>query len=88
MNMTSYIRRHLSAVVVLALSVLLPACSALNGTQKQPKAITFVMHRIGTFRSEACGVGDFNNDGKIDVIAGQYWYEAPHWKPGPRAFGF
>jgi len=38
------------------------------------------MHRVGTFRSEACGVGDFNNDGKLDIIAGQYWYEAPNWK--------
>jgi hypothetical protein len=79
-NMTSYIRRYYAAIAVLALLVLLPACSTLNGAQKQPKTVKFVMHRIGTFRSEACGVGDFNNDGKLDIIAGQYWYEAPNWK--------
>jgi hypothetical protein len=79
-NTKSFICRHLLTVVVLALSALLPACSTLNAAQKQPKAVKFIMHRIGTFRSEACGVGDFNNDGKIDVIAGQYWYEAPYWK--------
>jgi hypothetical protein len=40
----------------------------------------FEMHRIGQFRSEACGVGDFNNDGKLDVVAGPFIYLAPEWK--------
>ena len=43
--------------------------------------IKFVMHRIGTFRSEACCVADFNNDGKLDIAAGPYLYLAPDWKP-------
>ncbi|MCM8537490.1 MAG: VCBS repeat-containing protein [Lentisphaeraceae bacterium] len=42
--------------------------------------IEFKIKRIGVFRSEACGVGDFNNDGKLDIIAGPYWYEAPNWQ--------
>jgi hypothetical protein len=25
-------------------------------------------------------VGDFNNDGRIDIVAGPYWYEAPSWR--------
>lgn len=45
------------------------------------KPIKFTTHRIGKFRSEACAVGDFNNDGKLDILAGPYWYEAPDWKP-------
>ena len=40
---------------------------------------TFVMHRVGSFRSEACGVGDFNNDGKLDIVAGPFLYLAPDW---------
>ena len=43
--------------------------------------VKFVMHRIGNFRSEACCVGDFNNDGKLDIVAGPYLYLAPDWKP-------
>jgi hypothetical protein len=51
-----------------------------------PAEIKFETHRIGRFRGEACGVADFNNDGRLDIIAGSFWYEAPDWKP--RQFRF
>lgn len=40
------------------------------------------------FRSEGVAAADVNRDGKMDVIAGDVWYEAPNWtvheirKPG------
>lgn len=43
-------------------------------------ALRFAMHRIGNFRSEACAVADFNGDGRLDVVAGEYLYLAPDWK--------
>jgi hypothetical protein len=33
------------------------------------------------FFSEGCAVGDFNRDGKPDVLAGPFWYESPDWTP-------
>jgi len=33
-----------------------------------------------TFRSEGVAAFDVNRDGKIDVVAGDLWYEAPNWK--------
>jgi hypothetical protein len=33
------------------------------------------------FRSEGVAVADVNKDGKIDVLNGEYWYEAPNWTP-------
>jgi VCBS repeat protein/FG-GAP repeat protein len=30
-----------------------------------------------TFLSEGANVGDFNHDGKMDVVSGPYWYEGP-----------
>lgn len=44
-------------------------------------AVEFQTHHIGAFRGEACGAGDFNNDGKIDIVALPYLYLAPEFKP-------
>jgi hypothetical protein len=60
-------------------SALVTATVCLLG-EASPGPVPFVMHRIGTFRSEACGVGDFNKDGKLDVVAGPFLYLAPDWK--------
>ena len=41
------------------------------------------------FFSEGANVGDFNHDGKMDVVAGPFWYEGPDFTkrhvfwPGP-----
>ncbi|MCA9040508.1 MAG: VCBS repeat-containing protein, partial [Planctomycetaceae bacterium] len=31
------------------------------------------------FRSEGVTTADVNRDGQLDVLAGEVWYEAPHW---------
>ncbi len=41
----------------------------------------FEMHRLGTYRGEAVGTGDFNNDGKLDIVALPYVYLAPDFTP-------
>jgi hypothetical protein len=44
--------------------------------------ITWKKHVLDThFRSEGVAVADVNKDGKMDVLNGEYWYEAPDWKP-------
>ena len=76
-------------LAVLITGCLLASCVAGEKAPKQPqlqgrataRSVKFVAHRIGRFRNEVCGVGDFNNDGKLDIIAGSFWYEAPSWKP-------
>ncbi|GAB3331696.1 FG-GAP-like repeat-containing protein [Larkinella ripae] len=34
----------------------------------------------GDFISEGVAVADLNKDGKLDIVAGYYWFEAPSWK--------
>jgi hypothetical protein len=33
------------------------------------------------FLSEGVAVADVNKDGKMDILTGEVWYEAPDWKP-------
>jgi hypothetical protein len=32
------------------------------------------------FRSEGVAIADVNRDGKLDILVGDVWYEAPDWK--------
>jgi hypothetical protein len=60
--------------LALALSLVI-----IGTIQAQPVSFTkVVLDR--TFRSEGVAVGDVNRDGKLDVLAGEVWYEAPDWK--------
>jgi hypothetical protein len=43
--------------------------------------VKFLKHRIGSLRSEAFGVADFNGDGRLDIVAGDFLYLAPDFKP-------
>jgi len=44
--------------------------------------VSFQKHIVSSrFVSEGAATGDVNHDGKIDILAGNYWFEAPQWKP-------
>jgi len=57
-----------------ALTLLVAAVKADEPKWKQ--------HTInGQSEFEAAGVFDVDNDGKLDIVAGGSWYQAPDWKP-------
>src|SRR3989440_3584329 len=65
--------RHLLLLSVL--SVLSAATSLLA------QQVSFIPHDINPAAEyPACGVIDVNKDGKLDIVSGGVWYEAPTWK--------
>src|SRR6187399_857569 len=76
--------RLFPALAVIAVAVLVGATrpSPSEAADNPTPTITWkktVLDR--KFRSEGVAVADVNKDGKIDVLNGEYWYEAPDWKP-------
>jgi hypothetical protein len=39
----------------------------------------FAMTQIDGGAAESAAVADFNNDGKLDIVSAENWYEAPRW---------
>lgn len=65
-----------TAIVLVA--GLLFACPALSADADKITWKRTVVDK--KFNSEGVAIGDFNKDGKMDVITGEVWYEAPTWK--------
>src|SRR5262245_16452617 len=53
--------------------------SALIGPR--PAEIRFQPHMVDGGASETVAVADVNRDGRLDVVSGEFWYEAPAWTP-------
>jgi hypothetical protein len=45
----------------------------------RPPEIPFEKHTIDLGSSESAAIADINGDGKVDIISGENWYEAPGW---------
>jgi len=67
------------------IAIVLPLVFLLGSPPaQQPPAISpiswkkTVLDRV--FRSEGVAVADVNKDGKLDILNGEVWFEAPDWK--------
>jgi hypothetical protein len=66
---------------LLLLPALLPFVHAEADTGVPADKITWkktVVDKV--FRSEGVAIADVNKDDKLDILVGDYWYEAPDWK--------
>ncbi|MEO7190012.1 MAG: VCBS repeat-containing protein [Vicinamibacterales bacterium] len=63
--------------VVLALAVPVMCGAAFQGEMR------FAMVTVDEGAAESAAVADFNNDGKLDIVSAESWYEAPLWTKKP-----
>jgi hypothetical protein len=63
------------------LLLVLGAAAWLAWTAGRPPEIPFRKHTLDLGASESCAFGDVNGDRRADIISGEFWYEAPAWKP-------
>ena len=47
----------------------------------RPPNVPFVVHPIDNGASETASVFDVNGDGRLDIVSGDFWYQAPAWTP-------
>jgi hypothetical protein len=63
-------------LIVSALILIAPALSAAT----IPLTTFEKVQLTDKFWSEAAAIGDINRDGKVDIVAGPYWYAGPDFK--------
>ncbi len=55
------------------------APSTSSGQGSRPPDVPFRIQPIDLGASETAAVADVNRDGRLDIISGEHWYEAPGW---------
>jgi hypothetical protein len=58
---------------------LLMAAAAIAWPSGRPPEIQFEKRTLDLGANETCDVADLNGDGRLDIVAGENWYEAPNW---------
>ena len=82
MDLRSWIKAALGLTIVVLSGSTVRAADASTPISWKKTTIE------GKFRSEGVAIADVNKDGKLDVLIGDSWYEAPSWtkhdirKPG------
>jgi hypothetical protein len=54
--------------------------AALQSPTTRPPDIPFRIQALDPGASETAAVADFNRDGRLDILSGENWYEAPRWQ--------
>ncbi len=80
-RLQSTIVNRQSLIVLLLAIVMFPALLPyLSQVHKQPHWPMFRRHLLDSGANESAAVADVNKDGRLDIICGENWFEAPEWK--------
>ncbi len=68
-------------VMIGTLLMCIPGCHTSSSSNNANADVRFKKITLTTdFLAEGVAVADVNKDGKMDVLAGTVWFEAPEWK--------
>ena len=81
MSANSCVGYSLSLVFLAGLGLLI--CPLVDLASAQPPAVKFSGKLLLVSPNEGCAVGDVNNDGKPDVVAGTNWFAGPEFVGRP-----
>ena len=72
----------LACLPLVAPAAVAPKTGAPKGAGQKAAATSLKIRvqQLHVDNNEGCAVGDYNRDGKLDVSAGEYWYEGPDFK--------
>ncbi|MEM7373175.1 MAG: VCBS repeat-containing protein [Bacteroidota bacterium] len=66
------------SVLIIALSITFLSCRQQAEPDKEMRFRKEIIYE--KFIGEGIAVADVNKDGKKDLLAGSFWFEAPHWQ--------
>ena len=64
---------------ILLLLLALTLAASIAWTIGRPDEVPFHKHEIDLGANEPCAFADINGDGKLDIVSGENWYDAPRW---------
>lgn len=67
--------RHL-----LVTSFVLAVCA---GPIRADESVSFDIRQLAVDANEGIAASDVDGDGKLDIVAGRFWYQNPSWAPRP-----
>lgn len=56
-------------------------CAITLWSVSRPSEVPFTKTLIDWGAAETVAFADVNKDGKLDIVSGEYWYQAPAWTP-------
>jgi len=61
------------------ISCVIAAAVVIGWAATRPEDIPFERQMIDPGASESLAVADVNGDGRVDLVSGEFWYQAPKW---------